>query len=407
MEMIRLPSIIFLAILAMAGFTSSIPTEVEDSSDIKTVAQGNTIFALDLYNKLKETEGNLFFSPYSISTALAMTYAGARGNTEKQMAEVLHFTLDQKKLHPAFARLEAQLNSMQDNRNIELTVANALWTQKDYVFLREFLDLTKNNYGAALNLVDFKKAHEAVRIKINAWVEEKTRNKIKDLIKPGVLDPLVRLVLTNAIYFKGNWESQFEKSKTKEAPFWLAPGKSVKVPMMTRKQKFNYMENDRLQILELPYVGNDLSMIVVLPKKIEGVAQLERVLSVDSLNAWLGLLRKREILVYLPKFKTSSQFSLGEMLSSMGMSDAFTAHADFSGMTGNQDLYISVVIHKAFVDVNEEGTEAAAATAVAMKLLSMPAPPPVFRADHSFIFLIRHNPSGSILFLGRITNPLK
>jgi serine protease inhibitor len=407
MEMIRLPSIIFLAILAMAGFTSSIPTEVEDSSDIKTVAQGNTIFALDLYNKLKETEGNLFFSPYSISTALAMTYAGARGNTEKQMAEVLHFTLDQKKLHPAFARLEAQLNSMQDNRNIELTVANALWTQKDYVFLREFLDLTKNNYGAALNLVDFKKAHEAVRIKINAWVEEKTRNKIKDLIKPGVLDPLVRLVLTNAIYFKGNWESQFEKSKTKEAPFWLAPGKSVKVPMMTRKQKFNYMENDRLQILELPYVGNDLSMIVVLPKKIEGVTQLESVLSVDNLNTWLNLLRKREILVYLPKFKTSSQFSLGEMLSSMGMSDAFTAHADFSGMTAKQELYISSVIHKAFVDVNEEGTEAAAATAVAMKLLSMPAPPPVFRADHSFIFLIRHNPSGSILFLGRITNPLK
>jgi serpin B len=407
MEMIRLPSIIFLAILAMAGFTSSIPTEVEDSSDIKTVAQGNTIFALDLYNKLKETEGNLFFSPYSISTALAMTYAGARGNTEKQMAEVLHFTLDQKKLHPAFARLEAQLNSMQDNRNIELTVANALWTQKDYVFLREFLDLTKNNYGAALNLVDFKKAHEAVRMKINAWVEEKTKNKIKDLIKPGVLDPLIRLVLTNAIYFKGNWESQFEKSKTKEAPFWLAPGKSVKVPMMTRKQKFNYMENDRLQILELPYVGNDLSMIVVLPKKIEGVTQLESVLSVDNLNTWLNLLRKREILVYLPKFKTSSQFSLGEMLSSMGMSDAFTAHADFSGMTAKQELYISSVIHKAFVDVNEEGTEAAAATAVAMKLLSMPAPPPVFRADHSFIFLIRHNPSGSILFLGRITNPLK
>ena len=403
--MIKFFLTVLLAILVLSAFTSSTPVKASDSADTKAVAQGNTAFALDLYGKLKEAEGNLFFSPYSISTALAMTYAGARANTEKQMAEVLHFTLDQKRLHPAFSHLEAQLNAAQGKEGIELNVANALWAQKDYIFLGEFLDLTKKYYGAVLTLLDFKNACEAARKKINAWVEEKTKNKIKDLIKPGVLDSLTRLVLTNAIYFKGNWESQFKKSKTEESPFWLVPGKSIKVPMMNQKQNFNYMENDSLQILELPYVGNALSMIALLPKKVDGLAQLESMLSVKNLTTWMGLLREREISVFLPKFKMSSQFSLDKMLASMGMHDAFTGKADFSGMTGKKDLYISAVIHKAFVDVNEEGTEAAAATAVAMRLLSMPAPPPVFKADHPFILLIRHNPSESILFLGRVVNP--
>jgi len=408
MKMMRILSLPLLAVLALAVCTSRIPSfEANDNGDTKTVAEGNTAFALDLYGKLKEKEGNLFFSPYSISTALAMTYAGARGNTEKQMAEVFHFTLDQKVLHPAFAHLEAQLNAFQEKEGIELSVANALWAQKDHIFLREFLDLTKKNYGAVLNFLDFKRAYEAARLKINAWVEEKTRNKIKDLIKPGVLNSLTRLVLTNAIYFKGNWESQFKKSKTEEAPFWLAPDKSIEVPTMTQKQKFRYMENDSLQMLELPYAGNELSMIVLLPKKVDGLLHLEAALTVKNLTTWMDLLREREIMVFLPKFKMASQFNLGHTLASMGMPDAFDPSADFSGMDGTKMLYISAVIHKAFVDVNEEGTEAAAATAVAMKLLSMPAPPPVFRADHPFVFLIRHNPSESILFLGRVVNPTK
>lgn len=407
MKMMRICSMPLLAVLTVLVFISCMTArETMDISDTKTSAEGNTSFALNLYGKVKEAEGNLFFSPYSISTALAMTYAGARGNTEKQMAEVLHFTLGQKQLHPAFALLEAQLNAVQERGGIELSVANALWSQKDYVFLSEFLDLTKKHYGAGLNLVDFKTACEAVRKKINAWVEEKTKNKIKDLIKPGILNPLTRLVLTNAIYFKGNWESQFKKTQTKEAPFWLAPGKSIKVPMMTQKQEFHYMENSNLQMLALPYVGNDLSMIVLLPKEVGGLAQIETALNVGNLITWTRLLRKGETLVFLPKFKMTSQFSLGKTLASMGMFDAFTGKADFSGMTGKKDLYISSVIHKAFVDVNEEGTEAAAATAVTMKRLSMPAPPPVFRADHPFIFLIRHNPSESILFLGRVVNPM-
>ncbi len=395
-----------LTVLAIAVLTSGVYAEALNSTDTNAVVEGNTSFAFDLYKHLKDAEGNLFFSPYSISTALAMTYAGARGKTEKQMAGALHFTLDQKRLHPAFACLEAQFNAAQGNRDIELNVANALWVQKDYVFLKEFLDLTAKNYGAAPNHVDFKRACEAARKEINAWVEQKTKNKIKDLIKRGVLAPLTRLVLTNAVYFKGNWGSQFNKSHTKEGLFRPATGKSVKAPLMTQTQEFRYTESDSLQILELPYVGDDLSMIVLLPGKIDGLAQLEADLNPENLNAWMGLLRKREVVVFLPKFKMTSQLSLAETLASMGMPDAFGANADFSGMDGTKTLYISDVIHKAFVDVNEEGTEAAAATAVVMRLTSaLPTPLPVFRADHPFVFLIRDKHSGSILFLGRIVDP--
>jgi serpin B len=404
--------------------------EAKNCQDTKIVVEGNKAFAFDLYEKLKKVEGNLFFSPYSISTALAMTYAGARGNTEKQMGTALHFTLDQKRFHPAFACLESQLKAIHEKSDIELNIANALWAQEDYVFLREFLDLIQSNYGTVLNHVDFKRACEAARKQINAWVEQKTKDKIKDLIKPGVLNALTRLVLTNAIYFKGRWESPFKKNRTKESPFWLSIDKSVEVPMMTQKRQFRYMESDSLQILELPYVGDDLAMIVLLPRKVDGLAQLEADLSVENLNVWTGRLKKREVSVFLPKFKMTSQFRLSETLASMGMPDAFGGNADFSGIDGTKDLFISAVIHKAFVDVNEEGTEAtkdlfisavihkafvdvneegteaAAATAVVISLTSAPStPPPTFRADHPFVFLIRDNHSGSILFVGRIVNP--
>jgi len=406
MIMIRLFSTGLLSVLTFIGLTYGMPAEAKDCQDTKNVAEGNNAFAFDLYEKLKEVEGNLFFSPYSISTALAMTYAGARGNTEKQMGTALHFTLDQKRFHPAFACLEAELKAVQEKGDIELNIANALWAQKDYVFLREFLDLIQSNYGTVLNHVDFKRACEAARKKINAWIEQKTKDKIKDLIKPGVLNALTRLVLTNAIYFKGRWESQFKKDRTKESPFWLSIDKSVEVPMMTQKRQFRYMESDNLQILELPYVGDDLAMIVLLPRKIDGLAQLEADLSMENLNMWIDHLRKRKISVFLPKFKMISQFRLSETLASMGMPDAFGGNADFSGIDGTKDLFISAVIHKAFVDVNEEGTEAAAATAAVISLTSAPStPPPTFRADHPFVFLIRDNHSGSMLFVGRIVNP--
>jgi serpin B len=404
--MIRFFSTGLLSILAFIGLTYSMPAEANNREDTKIVVEGNKAFAFGLYEKLKEVEGNLFFSPYSISTALAMTYAGARGNTEKQMGTALHFTLDQKQFHPAFACLEAQLKAVQEKGDIEVNIANALWAQEDYVFLKEFLDLIHSNYGTVLNHVDFEMACEEARKKINAWVEQKTKDKIKDLIKPGVLNSLTRLVLTNAIYFKGRWESQFKKSRTKESPFWLSIDKSVEVPMMTQKRQFKYMESESVQILELPYVGDDLAMIVLLPRKIDGLAQLEADLSVENLNMWIDHLRKKEVSVFLPKFKMTSQFRLSETLASMGMPDAFGGNADFSGIDGTKDLFISAVIHKAFVDVNEEGTEAAAATAAVISLTSAPStPPPTFRADHPFVFLIRDNRSGSILFVGRIVNP--
>jgi serine protease inhibitor len=406
MTLIRFFSTGLLSVLIFIGMTYSMPAEAKNCQDTKIVVEGNKAFAFGLYEKLKEVEGNLFFSPYSISTALAMTYAGARGNTEKQMGTALHFTLDQKRFHPEFACLEAQLKAIQEKGDIELNIANALWAQEDYVFLREFLDLIQSNYGAVLNHVDFKRACEAARKKINAWVEQKTKDKIKDLIKPDVLNALTRLVLTNAIYFKGRWESQFKKSCTKESPFWLSIDKSVEIPMMTQKRQFRYMESDSLQILELPYVGEELAMIVLLPRKIDGLAPLEADLSVENLNMWIGHLRKREVSVFLPKFKMTSQFRLSETLASMGMPDAFKGNADFSGIDGTKDLFISAVIHKAFVDVTEEGTEAAAATAAIISLTSAPsAPPPTFRADHPFVFLIRDNRSGSILFVGRVINP--
>ncbi len=298
-----------------------------------------------------------------------------------------------------------RINAQGKQSGYELSVANALWAQKGYQFLRAFLNTTTTNYGAGLNQVDFVSATEAARKTINDWVEKKTEGKIKDLIKPGVFNTLTRLVLTNAIYFKGNWARQFEKVETKDSPFTVARDKNVTVPMMSQKAQFAYAETETLQLLELPYAGDQLSMVILLPKELDGLADLEKSLTPGSLRECLQGLRKQEVVVQVPRFKLTSEFSLARVLASMGMTDAFSREADFSGMTGDTELFISAVIHKAFVDVNEEGTEAAAATAVVMTLKSAPLRPPIFRADHPFLFLIRDNQSGSILFLGRVVNP--
>ena len=369
-----------------------------------TVVQGNNAFALALYAKLRaEDQGNLFLSPYSISTALAMTYAGAKGKTAAEMAEVLHFTVPQEQLHPAFAALAAKLHGDIKKEGYQLRIANRLWGQAGYHFLPTFLQVTRDHYGAELAQVDFAQDTEAARHTINAWVEEKTEEKIKDLLAQGVLDSGTTLVLTNAIYFKGDWQRKFEAKATKDAPFLLTPQEKVTVPMMRQRGKFAYGVVGKVQVLELPYVGKDLSMFVLLPKEVDGLADLEKSLSVETLNTWTSGLREQTVEVLLPKFKMTSGFRLEKTLGSMGMPLAFSGEADFSGMTGQRGLFISAVIHKAFIDVNEEGTEAAAATAVVMRA---PAPPnPIFRADHPFLFLIRDNRTGSILFLGRVINP--
>jgi len=368
------------------------------------LVEGNNAFALDLYAELKGEDGNLFFSPFSISTALAMTYAGARGETAAQMKKTLHLP---DKPHAAFKPLLDDLNKRQKRGHYQLSVANALWGQKGYGFLKPFLGLTRGYYGAGLRELDFRQDADAARKVINQWVEEQTNSKIKDLIPQRVLDAETRLVLTNAIYFKGNWAEQFDKLATREEPFILARGKKVNVPMMRQIDELRYMETKDLQVLALPYKGKDLSMVVLLPRKANGIASLEAALTQKQLAGWLARMRSREAHVAFPKFKVTSSFSLGATLGAMGMKDAFRLPpADFSGMNGRKDLYISAVIHKAFVDVNEEGTEAAAATAVvATEAAGEPRGPVVFRADHPFVFLIRDNKTGSILFMGRVMNP--
>jgi serpin B len=338
------------------------------------------------------------------------------------MAGVLHFPVitksgtelskqsklipDRKQFASVFAEIIKDLKSRGEKGGYQLNVANALWGQKGYEFLEEYLELIETNYGGKLNEVDFIRAAETARKTINRWVEQKTNNKINNLIPKGVLDSMTRLVLTNAIYFKGNWARQFKKDKTKDAPFTLANGEKVDAAMMNQTAEFGYMETDSFQGLELPYVDNELSMIILLPKEIDGLDELEKTLTVENLSKWLSKLYKREIVVSIPKFKMTSQFGLTSVLKLMGMTDAFTSNANFSGINGIRDLFISAVIHKAYVDVNEEGTEAAAATAVTMKLTSIgPARIPVFKADHPFLFLIRDNHSGSFLFIGRVMNP--
>jgi serpin B len=377
------------------------------AADRTTVVEGNNVFAVALYGRLRNQSGNLFFSPESISTALAMAYAGARGGTASEMAKTLHFTLPPEKLHPAMGALLSDLNAAHEG--YQLSVANALWAQQGYTFLDDFLNLLKTNYGAGLNQVNFKGATEAARLTINQWVEQKTQDKIKDLLQPGALRSDTRLVLTNAIYFKGDWETQFDKAQTKNEDFHLSKAQTTRGPLMHREGRFSYFDGGTFQILEIPYKSKELSMIVFLPKDASGLSALEQSLTGSNLQQWLGQLASvSKVIVTMPKFKMTQQFELGSTLSAMGMPQAFSSSADFAGMTGHRDFAISEVIHKAYVDVNEEGTEAAAATAVTMRALAMPAPqapPPVFRADHPFVFMIRDNRSASILFMGRMADP--
>jgi len=386
------------------------------------VVTGSNAFALELYAKLaaeKERAGkNLFFSPFSISTALAMTYAGARGDTEAQMAKALHFDDNEEPFHDAFGELVRRLNALGKKRHCQLSVANALWAQKDYRFLRSFTDLVTESYQAGLNTVDFSAKPEVARRTINRWVEDRTQKKIKDLLARGALSPDTRLVLTNAVYFNGDWASPFEKRWTREAPFYLAvpkgyrgPVKTVEVPLMQQADSFRYADLGTFKILEMPYKGEELSMVLLLPKEYhtEAMAALEGALTPANLAKWLRGAAQQEVIVFLPRFKMTCEFMLEKTLSAMGMADAFTQGlADLSGMDGKRCLFISAVVHKAFVETNEKGTEAAAATAVPVPLCAPPgehAPPPVFRADRPFVFLIRETRSGSILFLGRVTNP--
>jgi serpin B len=403
------PTFILCLALVLSGVLlgcSSMAQAEASAPGARTVVAGNTAFTVDLYGKLRTKSGNLCFSPYSISTALAMTYGGARGETAEQMAQALHFNLPADQLHPAFAALATDFKAEQEKGLVQLVEANSLWPQKDFAFRSDYLALGQKYYGAAIKPVDYAKHTEAARKMINGWVSAKTNQKIVELLKPGMLDVSNRLVLVNAIYFKGNWASQFEIKLTEEKPFHVSPERTITAPLMRQTHDCRYAEFPGLQILELPYVGGDLSIQVLLPRQMDGLGNLETELTAQNLAAWIASLQSEKVEVFLPKFRITSEFSLADTLGGMGMPDAFSpARADFSAMDGRKDLYVSAVAHQAFVEVNEEGTEAATSTAVMMRPRGLPPPLPVFRADHPFLFLIRDNRNGSILFLGRVTDP--
>ncbi len=379
-------------------------------SELASLVKGNSAFAFDLYQELSEKEGNLFYSPYSISLALAMTHAGARGETEQQMADTLHFTLPQGSLHPVFNGLDIELNkrgegaSGKDGEGFRLNIVNAIWGQQGYSFLPGFLDVLAENYGAGLRQLDFVKEPEESRLAINNWVSDQTEKRIENLIPQGVINDLTRLVLTNAIYFNAAWLYPFDKNSTEDGPFHLLDGNAVTAPMMRQTETFGYTEGDGYQVVELPYDGNELSMVILLPQAGQ-FREFEGALDTQRASTILASLERRSIALAMPGFEFESEFSLRDTLAAMGMPIAFSMGADFSGMTGNYDLFIAEVVHKAFVSVDESGTEAAAATAVMMQLTGMPQKPIEVTVDRPFIFLIRDVKTGSILFIGRVVNP--
>ncbi|MCE5269231.1 MAG: serpin family protein [Planctomycetaceae bacterium] len=402
--------VLLLACEVLAMSQEAIAQQPGASGDLPVV-RANNQFSIDLYRRLagEQPGKNLFYSPTSLSMALAMTAAGARGETQAEMAKTLHLDADVAQVHGYYQKLLAQWNATDKKRPYELRVANRLWGQKGYSIRPEFLDVTRQQYGAEIALVDFAQP-QAASHEINGWVEKQTNDKIKNLISPQALDALTRLVLTNAIYFKGDWVKPFEKKMTLDEDFTVSANRKVKTRLMHQTARFGYAETELLQALEMSYVGDTLSMVVLLPKKVDGLAEVEKSLSGDTLDTVLPTLRRRDVVTSIPTFKLETSFELKPTLEALGMKLAFsTQQADFSGISTDEKLYVSAVIHKAYVDVNEQGTEAAAATGVIMRPMAMPRrePPPTFRADHPFLFLIRDIQSGSILFMGRVVDPAR
>jgi len=403
------------AILFIFPYGPNQPPKADDSGStqqgIQQVVNANNQFAFDLYSELDKSENeNIFYSPYSISAALAMTYEGAKGQTADEIKSVFHFP-ESNILRPNFAAIYNDINGV--NEAYESRTGNALWVQQDSPLLEDYTTKVEKYYGGKAANLDFIEETEKSRQTINAFIEEQTNNKIKDLIAPGVLDALTRLVITNAIYFKGTWEWEFDSSDTDEREFKITPDNIIQVPMMLmnpEKTTFNYADTENLQILELPYKGGNLSMLIILPKG--NIESIKSSLTAEKLAELKGKMQETDLdAIYLPKFEFDTKYSLNEYLKALGMPTAFDdgGKADFSGMTLAEKLFIGLVIHQAYVKVDEKGTEAAAATAVVMKLATM-APtfePIIFKADHPFIFVIQEKETGNILFLGKVTDPTK
>jgi serpin B len=393
--------IILISVFIWGCFDVASGSGETSQTDLTAVVRGNNAFAFDLYAELAKDKGNLFFSPYSISTALAMTYAGARGETARQMEKTLHFGQAGAGLHPGFFELMKRFNA--SGKSYQIAVANALWGQQGIYFYPEFLEITDRYYEAGFKEVDYIRQTEQARLTINDWVEEKTNHKIVELLKPDVLSCLTRLVLTNAIHFKGKWKLEFKPEATRPEPFYGLAGTKPDVPLMRQRGEFKYVETPQVQVLELPYTGGEIVMDILLPKPESEIVKLEPDFKLTNFESWLDKMESKPVSVFLPRFKLEKELSLIKSLQALGMTAAFDGDsADFSGIA-NLPLFITHIIHKAFVEVNEEGTEAAAATAVVMDEKAVVAP--VFRADRPFLFLIRDVNSGSILFMGKMADP--
>jgi serpin B len=385
---------------------SDVPV-VEDNDDmaspVDATVDASNKFAFDLYGRYGSSGGNIIFSPYSISTALSMVYEGAGGETADEMEAVFHFIEDPLERRPAVAMIHKVING--EDRDYELDTANALWMQENYSILQEYIDTVVNFYGGEANSLDFSGAPEESRIVINEWVEERTKDRIKDLLPLNSINTKVVLVLTNAIYFKGDWLIEFDVESTRKEEFHVSLTESVEANMMSLLgERFNYTETGDVQVLELPYTGKNVSMIILLPKG-NNLSDIESTLSCDELGVLIDGLKETAVDVYLPKFTFETKYFMKEDLIEMGMPTAFTPSANFTGITEVEMLFIDVVIHQAFIEVNEEGTEAAAATGVVMKRSAATSPSEVFRADHPFIFIIQDRITGIILFMGRVMTP--
>jgi serpin B len=386
-------------------------TPAVSTRDSAALANGNSAFAFDLYSVVRGANGNVFFSPYSISIALAMVYAGAEGNTAAQMARVLHYDLPRDRLHPAFNALDIALASRgrnasgQDGGPFRLKIANSIWGQTGYTFLTPFLDTIALNYGAGLRLLDFQTDPEPCRITINDWVSANTEGRIQNLIPQRTLTQLTRLVLCNAIYFNAKWSTPFARETTRSATFHLLDSHETTAQMMSQTTTLGYAEGDGYQAVELPYDGNEISMLVLLPAS-GRFPEFEGGLTSERAGSVVSSLAPRQVALSMPKFSYTTTLALKDTLSAMGMRDAFVpGTADLSGIDGTRELFVGAVLHKAFVRVDEEGTEAAAATAVVVGTTSAPLDPVVVNVDRPFIVLIRDLATGTILFLGRVTDP--
>ena len=394
----------FLAALALApscGFAAAAVTPQPAPAE-----RANRI-AFSFYGKAAKSPGNLFFSPYGLNTAFAMAYEGAKGKTADEMEKVFGFQKDRAAGRAGLEALARDLAAAAEGA--EFVQANAFWAQQDYKFLPDYVGILNKSYGAEANAADFKNDAESARKTINSWTGEKTKGKIKDLFAEGALNALTRLVLVNAVYFKGKWEAAFEKGLTADADFTLNSGAKIKAPLMTFKKNadLEYGEAPGLQLLRLPYKGGTLALLVALPEDKKAFAELERTLNPGKLDSLRKVLARQKVKVFLPRFTFSSAFQLNSSLAGLGMPAAFTDAADFSGMDGTKKLFIQKAVHKAFVEVNEEGTEAAAATGVAMGLKSMDFDFAMFRADRPFLFFIEDTKTGLLLFMGRMEDPLK